>query len=223
MVGFQKEMTIDQIILQQLSSSPVPLAGDILALQPKPLFVITQPRGVSEGVMADVLSAISHEVTIESHGRRIEPLARCVSLDRLPTFLEHGCDVIPTTAPMYVDCFEKALEYGGSSKVLMAFDPNHPDATFRIIKANTAHHEIEVLMHTYPNVARSDNGAELWLSRLAVDDPHRSSSYEYSHGRWIPRDPWDALLFIALLGRDASALGSIARQMVATCAPRRWQ
>ena len=47
---------------------------------------------------------------------------RGVGLDRLQTILATGVDVEPTTAPIFVSDFDKAWEYGGWPKVVMAFD-----------------------------------------------------------------------------------------------------
>jgi hypothetical protein len=42
---------------------------------------------------------------------------RGMSIDKLPFVLKHGIDVEPTNSVIYVDCYDKALEYGGWPKL----------------------------------------------------------------------------------------------------------
>jgi hypothetical protein len=92
---------------------------------------------------------------------------RGVGLDRLPTILATGVDVEPTTAPIWVSTFEKAWEYGGLPKVVMAFDGSH-------------------------------------LERLP--DTSANSPYEV-FARWIPGDPFDALLAVFVFKLEGTHCG----------------
>ena len=56
---------------------------------------------------------------------------RGVGLDRLPAILATGVDVEPATAPIFVSDFDKAWEYGGWPKVVMAFNGMHLEHTYR--------------------------------------------------------------------------------------------
>ncbi len=67
---------------------------------------------------------------------------RGVSIDRLVTVLNHGIDVLPTNAVIYTDCFDKAFEYGGWPKVVLAFDADRLQTTFREIPADSSEAEL---------------------------------------------------------------------------------
>jgi hypothetical protein len=119
---------------------------------------------------------------------------RGVGLDRLPTILAKGVDVEPTTAPIYVSNLEKAWEYGGLPKVVMAFDGRHLQRTYREVISDAPDDEIARLMVDYPNRIESRDGKRLWLTRLP--ETSADSSYEVNFARWIPGDPFDALLAV---------------------------
>lgn len=121
------------------------------------------------------------------------PDFRGVSFDRLETILATGIDVDPPTAPIFVSDFEKAWEYGGWPKVIVALDWRHLDRTFREIPADTPDEEIARLMIDYPTRIPDEAGERIWLTRLAESDPRAASPYEAAYARWIPGDPSDAL------------------------------
>ena len=122
---------------------------------------------------------------------------RGVALDRLPAILANGVDVEPVTAPIFVSEFSKAWEYGGWPKAVMAFSRMHLECTYReIIIADTDTDEITRLMVDYPTRIEDQAGERLWLTRLPEADARAASSYEREFARWIPGDPFDALLAV---------------------------
>ena len=122
---------------------------------------------------------------------------RGVGLDRLPTILAAGVDVEPTTAPIFVSEFDKAWEYGGWPKAVMAFDGMHLERTYReVITSDTAAGEINRLMVDYPTRVEDLAGERLWLTRFSETDTRATSAYEREFARWIPGDPFVALLAV---------------------------
>lgn len=122
---------------------------------------------------------------------------RGVGLDRLRTILTTGVDVEPTTAPIFVAEFKKAWEYGGWPKVVMAFDGEQLERTYRdIIISDTSPDEIARLMVDYPTRIEDVSGGRLWLTRLEATDSRAGTPYEYGFARWIPGNPFDALLAV---------------------------
>jgi hypothetical protein len=130
---------------------------------------------------------------------------RGVELDRLPTVLAAGVDVEPTTAPIFVSDFEKAWEYGGLPKAVMAFDGKLLEPTYReVIVAETTDDEIVKLMADYPTRIEVASGERLHLSRFPETDPRAASRYEMEYARWIPGDPFEALVAVFLFLSDGS-------------------
>lgn len=122
---------------------------------------------------------------------------RGVGLDRLQTILATGVDVEPTTAPIFVSDFDKAWEYGGWPKVVMAFDGRQLERTYReVIISETAADEIAQLSVDYPTRVEVPAGERLLLTRFPESDTRATSGYEREFARWIPGDPLVALLAV---------------------------
>lgn len=122
---------------------------------------------------------------------------RGVKWDRLQAILATGVDVEPTTHPIFVSDFDKAWEYGRWPKVVMAFDGRQLQPTYReVILSDTTADEIAQLMVDYPTRIESVAGDRVWLTRFPAADPRAASSYEAAFARWIPGDPFDALLAV---------------------------
>lgn len=130
---------------------------------------------------------------------------RGVEADRLSTILSAGIDVQPTDAVIYVSTLEKALEYGGLPKAVVALDPKRLERTWREVPADTEPDELASIRETYRTVLTSKDGNKLWCSRLHEADPRVTTSYEVSYARWIPGDPFDALRAVLVLGTQAFA------------------
>ena len=145
-----------------------------------------------------------NEVEVEMALGLVGSAFRSVSVDRLPAVLARGVDVEPTHAPMYVSHFlSKALEYGGLPKVVLAFDPDALDPTFREIPASTPEDEVRALAETFPSRRVSADGTKLWLTRLDSDDPRAASPYEWEYARWIPGNPLEAIRAVLLFARPS--------------------
>jgi hypothetical protein len=121
---------------------------------------------------------------------------RAVSIDRLPVILRTGIDVEPTTAPIYVAGFEKAWEYGGWPKVIMALDGKQLERTYREIPGDTPPDEIAQLMQDYPRRLDRKSGEYVWLTRLPESDLGAGYQYEREDARWVPGDPFDSLIAV---------------------------
>ena len=124
---------------------------------------------------------------------------RAVFLDRLGTVLEHGIDVTPTDSPIYVDDLSKASEYGDWPKVVLALRWDKLDRTFREVPADLPRAELDALKRIFTTELRSTDGKSLWLSRLRPDDRALAKPYEVDYARWIPGDPFDALVGVIVL------------------------
>jgi hypothetical protein len=69
-----------------------------------------------------------------------ESLMRCVfrgvAHQRLPFVLQNGIDVESADAPIWVADFDKAWEYGGWPKVMLALESSRLQRTYREVPAN---------------------------------------------------------------------------------------
>lgn len=135
---------------------------------------------------------------------------RAVSIDRLRYITTFGCDVEPTTAPLYVDHVDKALEYGDWPKVLEIFHAGRLERTYAEVPSDTAPDQLAALTRTFPTKVPSADGKWFWLSRLAADDPRLAKPYEMDYARWIPGDPWEVLVACVILVSDRAGWTHIA-------------
>jgi hypothetical protein len=125
-------------------------------------------------------------------------LFRSVSFDRLEDIKLNGVDVSPTDAAIFCDDLEKASEYGEWPKVVMGFDLEMLDRTYRQVDSTIPKAELAFLQTTFPTLETSVDGSKIWLSRLPYDSGARTKPYEANYGYWIPGNPWDALRVIIL-------------------------
>ncbi len=80
----------------------------------------------------------------------------------------------------------------------MAFEGMHLERTYReVIISDTAADEITRLMVDYPTRIEDLAGERLWLTRFAETDTRATSAYEREFARWIPDDPFVALLAVS--------------------------
>lgn len=126
---------------------------------------------------------------------------RAVKADRLPQVLATGIDVEPTDRHLYVDNFEKAMEYGGWPKVMLALDWDHLQQPFRRVRPGTAPEQVEAWRRTYPREVR-DAADRLFLVRASIT---RFDQYDIDYGLWIPGSPWDALRALLVVADPGSA------------------
>lgn len=135
---------------------------------------------------------------------------RGVSIERLAIVLRTGIDVDPPDAALYVSSLDKAWEYGGFPKVVLALDHMSLDRTFRVLPSASSPDERQAVQKTFPTVLESVDGDTLWFSRLAPDDPGITTPYGVEYARWIPGEPFEALCAVLLFAseRDIDALSN---------------
>jgi hypothetical protein len=115
--------------------------------------------------------------------------------------LRTGIDVDPSSAVIYAEFFEKALEYGDWPKLILALRRKCLRPTFKEVPSSTPEDELAKLREEYPTTVLSEDGKTIWLSRLFPDDPRVASVYESAYARWIPGDAILALAAAFLLVR----------------------
>ena len=142
----------------------------------------------------------------------LRPGYRAVGLDRLQYVLERGVDVDPIDAVIWVNFLDKALEYGGTEKLVLVFDPKQLDTTFREVRAGSPPEELAVLSMRYPTKLTSEDGEMCWFSRLSATDKPITSAHEVDSARWIPTDPWVALRLLLVVGPAGVGLVERARR-----------
>jgi hypothetical protein len=99
---------------------------------------------------------------------------------------------------IFTDVFDKALEYGGWPKVLLALRTECLDRTFREVPGTTPIEEVDRLRETFHTLLTSEDGNTL----MAVTIPEHSalaSAYEIGYARWIPGAAMAALTAVFLL------------------------
>jgi hypothetical protein len=152
---------------------------------------------VTEYVPSEISSALWSKLPDEYLGS----LFRAVSKDRLSTVLRQGIDVEPTNAVIWVNHLDKALEYGGWPKLVMALDYKFLERTFVELDADASEAEVTAVRRDYPTISKRSDSSKLFYSRLKEDDPQLCTPYEFDSAWWIPGDPWKALKGIFLFFR----------------------
>lgn len=207
--------------LSQLAAIDARLAW--IANRPRPLLTVEWTGRGSEASFAGALSLLTLGLAEMVAGKVVLPKLRSVSVDQLPRILATGCDVQPTDAVLWVNSHAgKVLEYGGETKAIMALRPECLLPTFQEIASDAAAEVIESAKRIYNTAIPSVDGKKLWLTRLPVDDRRASTVYEFEHARWIPGDPFDALLAVIVVGRDQKRLNELAEAATRSCAHRGW-
>jgi len=123
---------------------------------------------------------------------------RGVPLDRLPVIISNGCDVLPTDSPIFADFMDKAIEYGGAAQVVQIFDIDQLKRTFTEVSAHIDSNKIQKLKETYKSWEKSGDREKIWFSMLQFEDQRRTTSHEVAYGWFIPGNPWDALIALAI-------------------------
>jgi hypothetical protein len=130
-------------------------------------------------------------------------LFRGVPLNRLGHVISNGCDVAPSTAPLFAsDSAKKALEYGC---VVLVFDPAKLEKTFKKVRKSESFSTLHQLREDYASEMEFENDW-LWFSKLPPGDGRIGSLYEIEYSFFIPGNPHDALQMIFLIGEDPNAL-----------------
>ena len=135
-------------------------------------------------------------------------LFRTVSIDRLPTILTTGCDVVPSDSVLWADRSpEKSLEYGdGYPKVVQVFNNTFLEPSWRQVPLSLPEDELHQILRIYKTKRVAEDGSYLWLSRLPGTDGRIDTPHEHEHAFWIPGEPLDALLAVVVIGQSAEEL-----------------
>ena len=125
-------------------------------------------------------------------------LFRSVDKSRLPSVLNNGVDVLPTTDTIYCTAWpSKVLEYIKFDSVIQIFDSSKLNPTWKILNKSTPKEEIQMLKLTYPFEFEIND--EIMLSRFNRNNNQRFSMSEISYCFWIPDNPQDALLGLLII------------------------
>jgi hypothetical protein len=184
-----------------------------LVNEPFPLAYVGLPKDFDE---SDLEAPINEFELIgavaELFGKERDEFRGCtfrgVSASRLPVVLRSGIDVEPTDSAIYAHYFDKAWEYGGFPKLVLALDMTGLDRTYKELPEDADGAEIEELRQTYPTRLTTEDRT-IWLTRLQEDDPHAATQYEWGYGWWIPGDPIAVLRFAVVFGRSSEDLRKV--------------
>src|SRR5262249_46754916 len=89
-----------------------------------------------------------------------------------------------------------ATEYG---PVIQLFRTDRLEHTYREVPSSIAAEELSRLRATYQTLLKSRDGTKFWLSRLREDDGYCGREPEIAYARYIPGDPWKALLALLVI------------------------
>jgi hypothetical protein len=194
-----------------------------VASSPRPLFVVDwvgnwRDRAFDDSI-GDFVRLLAGQVADDSDW----PQLRCVSIDQLPSILARGCDVQPSDAVLWVDPHtDKMFEYGEETKAMMVFHEKLLEQSHQLVPATITPEQLAELKKTYPTVIPSVDGEVLWLTRLSFEDRRATTPYEVEHGRWIPGDPWKALLAVVVFGRNHETVRGQVEAAIAACETPKW-
>ncbi len=177
-----------------------PIEVEVLAVAPITILVSLRGSGKSDDV-SSALGFISSKL-FPKDGDTRKFLFRGVKLTRLAQVMSFGCDVSPSTAPLYASEYaSKALEYGD---LVMVFDPARLDKTFRKVPKSECPETLSRLREEYPTAIEDDEN--WWFSKLPPGNGRTGTIYESYYTFFIPGDPHEALLMLFLAGNDRNAL-----------------
>lgn len=176
----------------------------LLALSPHPIWLVEMEGSL--GGHRPPFDDVKFQMEIGKHafGDRRALLGckfRSVDLSRLLAILQTGIDVEPPSAPIYLETFEKAWDYGGFPKVTLALDYNFLDQTYRVVPADTPADKLTELELTFPTRMLVQHGTKYWFSRLASTDRRLNTPYEASFAKWIPGDATKALRGVMIFAK----------------------
>jgi hypothetical protein len=185
---------------------------DVEVLGFAPTTILVSPRANVKSDDSDLSGALGFiaDTLFPRQSTARDKLYRGVELHRLGQVSRFGCDVTPSTAPIYASEYpKKALEYG---ELVMVFDSARLDRTYRDVPKSENPRTLSRLREKYPTVIEKD-GNRLWFSMLSPDDNRTGTIYEGYYTFYIPGDPHEALLMLFLVGKDPNALRSAFQQL----------
>jgi len=177
----------------------------LISDNPRPLWLVSLPDSEVSSTSNYQNDSLLAQLSLFYHRCAF----RGVDAAKLRRVLDHGVDVDPTDSVIYVDGFDKALEYGEWPKLVIALRSDALEATFREVPVNSRTEHLVELEQRFPTALRSVDGQSLWMSRLPATDPRVGSPYEVEYARWIPGDAKAALaaVFILVRPQDVQEIG----------------
>jgi hypothetical protein len=131
---------------------------------------------------------------------------RGVSIAQLEHVLRHGVDVSPTDSVIYADGIDKAWEYGGYPKLILALEQAKLERANQGVRPDTTESERRLIEYT----------------RLPEPVSEAQLAYAEAYGWWIPDDARGALrgLIIAYPDSDIQAVSVL---IGVSAAPADWK
>lgn len=152
-------------------------------------------------------------------------LVRWVQFDRMPIILRNGIDVEPTSKVLWalnIIGADESLRVGGIEKILIVLNPQFLQRSWKEVPASTDQEELETLRRDYPAVFTSEDGDNLWLSRVSTKE-HGIHPYEKQCGFWISGSPWEALRSIYVVGPSHDILADRVQSTIAEISNPKWR
>ncbi len=197
---------------------------ELAASSPKPLLMIEWHGDWLDDEFSSSVMFLVYALAETSKGSETCPVVRCVEAERLSLVCDAACDVRPTDSVIWIDKFpSKALEYGGDAKLMMVFDIRCTLATYCKLPSDTDAESLAEARKSYPTIVPSVDGSMLWLSRLPEHDKRVASGYEVEYARWIPNDPFDALIGVFVLSRNMARMKEMVDRCKAECKCPTWR
>jgi len=108
-------------------------------------------------------------------------------------------------------------------KAMMLFDTDQLRLTWKEVPTDIDTNHLTELQRDYPTVLHSEDGTYLWLSRLPSGDRRINTPYETEYARWIPGDPWQALIGLVVLGSHHEPLLAHLSSLISGCSGVSWR
>jgi hypothetical protein len=130
---------------------------------------------------------------------------RGVEIGRLPTILSTGIDIDPTDGVIYCEVGDKAYEYGGFPKVIMALRYENDagkQVTFpacRIVFSDSSPESVAEARELYPFDLGRDSEGRARRCRVQPAS-HAELSYLSTYGFFVDGNAWDALAAVFVFG-----------------------
>lgn len=91
------------------------MQANLLSQSPMPVWLVRAPENAPTHAWYELLMKMDPELALFSF--------RGVSIERVGVVLRTGIDIEPSTAVIFLDCIDKALEYGGWPKLVLDWTP----------------------------------------------------------------------------------------------------
>ena len=134
---------------------------------------------------------------------------RGTKFQNLLHILNHGVDVDPNNPIIYADVFEKAWEYGGWPKIILGYDYDCLEKTYKEVSTDISEDRYLELKKKYPTEMKSVDGNKIWFTKLDADDTRVATQYEISYAKWIKCAPAEALQVIFIFASETHYLNEI--------------